>query len=404
MSRKADNQCSGSKLVNESVLKRSSILYYLIYYSDLMKKILFLIHDLGSGGAEKVLVNLVNHMNYDKFDVTICALFGGGVNEKNLNKEVHLYNVIPFMIPGNKYIMKLFSSKMLHKICIRNHYDIEISYLEGPSARIISGCPDKNVKLVSWIHSKHDNIQILSDSFRSQNEAKNSYNKFDKTIFVSNMIKDNFCSLIHLDKQKEVLYNTIDSEFILKNSNKTIDEQLDENLLNIVTVGTLKKVKGYNRLINIIEKLVKEKIYVHLYIIGKGPQQNELNDLIRNKHLTNYITLLGFNENPYKYVAKCDLYVCSSYSEGFSTSVCEAIIVGTPVCTVDVSGMKEILGNNNEFGLITENSEESLCNGIKKLVENPDLLRFYKKQALIRRNIFSINNTISAVEKMLNEL
>ena len=77
-------------------------------------KILFLIHDLGQGGAEKVLINLVNHMDCMKFDISVVSLFGGGVNEQFLSPEIHYRAVFPKIIPGNSKLMKLFSPKFLH--------------------------------------------------------------------------------------------------------------------------------------------------------------------------------------------------------------------------------------------------------------------------------------------------
>ena len=117
-----------------------------------MKKILFLIHDLAQGGAEKVLVNLVNNMDSDIFDITVMALFGGGVNEQFLKPHIRYQTVFPQPFRGNIHLMKLLTPSQLHRLFIRERYDIEVSYLEGPSARIISGCPDKDTKLVSWIH------------------------------------------------------------------------------------------------------------------------------------------------------------------------------------------------------------------------------------------------------------
>ena len=80
-----------------------------------MIKVLFLIHDLGHGGAEKVLVNLVNNMDRSKFDVSVISLFGGGVNEQFLNPEIHYRAIFPKVIPGNSKLMKLFSPRFLHK-------------------------------------------------------------------------------------------------------------------------------------------------------------------------------------------------------------------------------------------------------------------------------------------------
>ena len=83
-----------------------------------MKKLLFLIHDLGHGGAEKVLVNLVNNMDPEQFDITVMALFGGGVNEQFLKPHIRYQTVFQRAFPGNSHVMKLFFPKMLHKCFI----------------------------------------------------------------------------------------------------------------------------------------------------------------------------------------------------------------------------------------------------------------------------------------------
>ena len=81
-----------------------------------------------------------------------------------------------------------------------------------------------------------------------------------------------------------------------------------------------------------------------------------------------------------------------------------ALIVGTPVCTVEVSGMKEMLGKHNEFGIVTDNNEDALYEGIKSLLDDPGLLAHYKKQAALRGNDFSTEYTVKAVEDMLLSL
>ena len=117
-----------------------------------------------------------------------------------------------------------------------------------------------------------------------------------------------------------------------------------------------------------------------------------------------YVTLLGYDVNPYRYVAKCDLFVCASYSEGFSTAATEALIVGTPVCTVEVSGMKEMLGQNNEYGVVTQNDDTALLLGIRQLLDHPDLLKYYRNQAKKRGKMFFTEETVKAVEQLLLDL
>lgn len=94
------------------------------------KKILFLIHDLGAGGAEKVLVNLVNNMNREKFDITVMTLFDCGVNKQFLAPHIHYKTCFKHMIPGNSHLMKLLNPIHLHRWLIKEYYDIEVAYLE----------------------------------------------------------------------------------------------------------------------------------------------------------------------------------------------------------------------------------------------------------------------------------
>lgn len=368
------------------------------------KRVLFLIHDLGQGGAEKVLVNLVNNMDRTKFEITVMSLFGGGVNEQFLDPEIHYLTAFDKVFPGNSHLMKLFTPKQLHKKYIKSNYDIEVSYLEGPCARIISGCQDPNTRLVSWIHTRYTDKKDISLSFRNEKEAVDVYNRFDYTAFVSEDVQNAFCDFLNLQTQKGVLYNTVESDIIKQLAKKETEITFSDETFNMIAVGSLKPVKRYDRLLSIAQRLKEEGIKAHIYILGIGPLEDEFKKYISDNNIDDYVTLLGYDTNPYKYVSRCDLFVCSSQTEGFSTAATEALIVGTPVCTTDVSGMKEMLGDNNQFGVVTDNSEEALYNGVKTLIGDPDLLSHYKDQAAIRGRAFSTTTTIQAVEEMLEDL
>lgn len=369
-----------------------------------MTKILFLIHDLGQGGAEKVLVNLVNNMDRSKFDISVTVLFGGGINEQFLASDIHFSAVFPKEVPGNSKLMKLLTPKQLHRLCVKEHYDIEVSYLEGPSARVISGCQDSDTKLVSWIHVEQHTMDKLAGSFRSEQEARACYNRFDQTVCVSQYVHNDFCQLLDFRKPCRVLYNTVESDRILSEASEAAPELADDGEIRLIAVGTLKQSKGYMRLLQIFRRLRDEQFPVHLYILGIGPLQQEMEEYIRQNKLQDTVTLLGYQTNPYKYVSKCDLFVCASFAEGFSTAATEALIVGTPVCTVEVSGMKEMLGDNNEWGIVTENNEDALFLGIKLLLDDPALLAYYKKKAAERGKMFNTENTVKDVEDMLQNL
>lgn len=362
-------------------------------------KVLFLIHDLGQGGAEKVLVNLVNNMNPRKFDITVTALFGGGVNEQFLKPHIRYRYIWKKAYPGNSKMMIFLSPRQLHGLCVKGNYDIEVSYLEGPSARIISGCTNRNTKTYCWIHSNHFSMKEIVNSFRSVKEAMECYTRFYQIICVSKFMKDNFCQWMPVREKCQVLSNTVESDVILEKAKEDAREIIDDGCVRLVAAGTLKEVKGFDRLLRIVNQLVKEGEQVHLYLLGKGPLEKEFQDYVREHGLKKHVTMLGYQTNPYKYVAKCDLYVCSSRSEGFSTAVTEALIVGTAVCTVDVSGMREMLGENNEYGIVTANEDQALYHGIQSLLQNRELLEDYKKRAEERGKVFQKSATVQAVEK-----
>ncbi len=367
-----------------------------------MKKILFFIHDLGHGGAEKVLVNLVNNMDPKQFDVTVMALFGGGVNEQFLKPHIRYQTVFKKPFPGNSHIMKLFSPALLHKWFIKECYDIEVAYLEGPDSRILSGCPHKDTKLISWIHCTMKSAEDVARGFRSPREAEQCYGRMDAMVFVSQTNRDAFLSLCPYTGRSEVLYNTNETNEILAQAQE--EAELPTDAFCWCGVGKVVPVKGFDRMIRIQKRLIEDGYDTHLCILGEGVQKAELEKLSVDSGVSDTVTFLGYQTNPYKYVAKCDLFVCASHSEGFSTAATEALIVGTPVCTVEVSGMKEMLGENNEYGIVTDNDEEALYRGIKKLLDDPDLLAHFKKQAALRGKDFSTENTVKAVEDMLENL
>ena len=369
-----------------------------------MKKILFLIHDLGQGGAEKVLVNLVNNMDRTKFDISVTVLFGGGVNEQFLRPDIHFRAVFPREVPGNSKLLKLLTPRQLHRLCVREHYDMEVSYLEGPSARVVSGCEDPDTKLVSWIHVEQHTMKKLAGSFRSEREARACYDRFDRTVCVSQYVHDDFCRILDFQKPCRVLYNTVESRKILELSAADAPKLKPEDGVRLVAVGSLKLSKGYDRMLRIVRQLRDAQYPVHLYILGIGPLQQQLEQYIEQENLRDAVTLLGYDTNPYKYVRRCHLFICASRAEGFSTAATEALIVGTPVCTVEVSGMKEMLGEHNEWGIVTENDEKALCQGIRRLLDDPALLAHYKEKAAQRGKTFSTEHTVRAVEEMFENL
>ena len=250
-----------------------------------------------------------------------------------------------------------------------------------------------------------DNPAIGAVGFRNFEEAKKGYNKFDNTVCVSKWVMDYFSKTFEFQKPIQVLYNTIETDKILEKSVEPVDDiKFDDDCVNICSVGKLTALKGFDRLLNIHKKLLDDGVENKVYLFGVGEEEDSLKNTAQNLSVENTFQMVGYRTNPYKYVKNCDLYVCSSHSEGFSTSVTESLIVGTPVVATLCSGMTELLGENNEYGIVTENDEDALYKGIKKMLTTPDLLKAYAAKAKERGKAFSTEKTVKAVEEMLSAL
>jgi glycosyltransferase involved in cell wall biosynthesis len=215
-------------------------------------------------------------------------------------------------------------------------------------------------------------------------------------------VKQDFLSLYPDLAPMDVLYNTNETnQILLKKDEKVETGVFTEGQIRLCGVGKLMPNKRFDMLLRIHKRLLEQGYPLHTYLLGDGSERTNLERFVRENELDQTVTFFGYQTNPYKYVANCDLFVCASIAEGFSTAATEALIVGTPVCTVEVSGMKEMLGENDEYGIVTESDEEALYQGIKSLLDDPALLAHYQKQALLRGKTFTTENTMKAVEKML---
>lgn len=343
------------------------------------KKVLFCIFDLKGGGAEKVLVNLLKQMNPNKYDITVFALFGVGVNLTGLPEYVKFKCIFRHQFRGLTTLMKFFSPRILHWLLIRDKYDIEVAYLETSPTRIISGAP-ANIKKVCWVHIEEENQYTFASSYCSYKEMIACYNRYDHIAFVSKKARNVFQNNHpEINVPLSVIHNVNDYDDIMKKSLMPISEKLSSGV-KICTVGRLTKQKGYLRLLKVVNRLNVDglKNRFGLYILGTGGEYKQLKNYV-DKYTLDNVHLLGFQVNPYKYLSKMDLFVCSSYKEGYSTAVTESVILDLPVITTDVSGMDEIL-NDGKYGLIVSNDSDALYEGLKELITNPYKIDAYKKQ------------------------
>lgn len=364
-----------------------------------MIRLLFVINSLRGGGAEKVLVNIVNALNKQKYDITLLVLFGDGVNKQFLNPNIKIKRLYKKAPLGFVHIAKLFPAGLLHKFFIKGKYDIEISYLQGVCTRIVGGAP-KGQKTVAWIH----NFDRPDRIFRSRKEMHTILQKSSMVACVSKYTKEQVDKISNNKIISKVLYNTQDVETILRSASEPVLDMESTDVIKFVAVGTLYDIKGYLRLLRCLLKYKLEGYKFKMYFVGDGPQRKELEDFVSNNDMENYVTFWGFDKNPYKYMAKADMFICSSYTEGFSGTVSEATILGIPTLTTECAGMKEILGNNNEYGIVVDNTDIGLENGIRNVLSNPEILKYYKDAVKRRSDFFKPEKTVSEVEALFDKL
>lgn len=370
-----------------------------------MKKVLFAIPTLGGGGAERVLVTLLNNLDKDKYDITLFSMFDGGINKRYLNENIHYRYYFKKSFRGNIHFLKLFTPESLYRKMIKEDYDIVISYLEGSMTRVISGCLNKNTKIINWVHIEINDPKVLLQTYRNKHELEKSYSKYDATVFVSDTARTAFQKTFkNISGNMLVKYNSVDTDLIKSKSIERVDDiKFESKKVNLISVGRFTEQKGYIRLLEIINMLIRnDKLNIHLYLLGKGELENKYRSVIEKYGLNKHVTILGYKDNPYQYVRNSDLFVCSSYCEGYSTAVTESLIVGTPVVTTLCSGMEEMLGHNNEYGLITKNSKEDLYKGMKRILTESGLLKHYKEKAEERGRSFSTEKTVEEIEHLLD--
>lgn len=368
-----------------------------------MKKIrvLFLIHTLGAGGAERALVNLVNNMNQDKFDITVETMFGDGVNKKYLHPQIRYISKKAFYPKGISVLLKIISPKLLYKKFIGNEsYDVMVAYIHGAPVKTLAG--NSKAKRIAWIHNGDPETSTMFENWLIKSNSFRDYAAYNRIIGVCESVSKAFSNYTGINNVG-VIYNTLDVKRIEEQSKLATSIQFDHNCINIVSTGRLAKEKGYLRLIDVCQKLKKDGHRFNLYIVGIGSEKDKLTSAIRNYELEDCVTLLGFQENPYAYVNACDIFVCSSFTEGLSTATIEALILGKAIVSTDVSGAREIIGDS-EYGLVVENNEEGIYKGLKELLSNPEKIDYYKNKALERAPIFDTKKTVTDVEKLIEEV
>ena len=378
-----------------------------------MKKIMFMANHLSVGGAEKILQTLIRSLDKNKYEITLYSLHYEP-DALNLYPSYVNYRYVFGFKRNNNFVdyIKLFFNKVKGKLFdllppdlfyllyIRGKYDVEIAFIEGESTKIVSGSNNKHSKKYAWVHIDLINNPWTDIVYKSLEEERECYNRFDRVFCVSSSVKDAFDAKYDTHNSA-IQYNPVDEKEIIDKSKEfKVEKEAD---LQLVTLGRLVPQKGYDRLVKCVKR-ARDEGYDHfnIWILGEGKQRVFLEKYIKDNKLDKYITLCGFKNNPYPYIAASDAFICSSRSEGFSTVATEALILGKPIFTVECAGMKELFGDS-ECGIVVNNNEEDLYKMLLRILNMNKNLSQYNSSVFNRQKAFTLNRRMKEIEDLINE-
>lgn len=344
---------------------------------------------MNTGGVEKSLLDVLQHLDYSKYEVDLLLFQGIGDYKNEIPEEVnileidllktegsfknliinsfkeHKFSNLKFRLLSKKINKKLNPSlmtKMKKYWSLSKQYDIAIAYRFGFPMDFIAYLVDAKKKFVWWHHGAY--MYSKDETYMMNKTLEN----FDKIVFVSkscmNMAFNNGLNCIG---KSVVIPNMLDSEFVDKKSKEFIPYDKSENGNKIiVTVSRLSPEKHIENAVYAAELLIRNNVLnFKWYIVGNGSEYNNLKTIISVKNLEDKVILLGNQVNPYPYVRYADVYVHTSYVESQGIAILEAMSLGK-ICVVTKSDGALEFCKDGYNSFLCEQNYSDLYSGISK--------------------------------------
>ncbi len=374
------------------------------------------------GGTEKALLAFLNTLQFGHVNITLLLLEDQGAlydkvpdfinveivkdfekikpiiyhlptyKMKEDIKQLKLFSVISNLI---RYLKIKITGKWylnyktaLKRIKVIHKADIAIAYA-GPSD-FISYYILKHVKApekYQWIHFDVSKV-IFNKSF-----GDTHYKDFNKIYCVSENTKVVFDVMFPKLSEKTFVFKNIVSKTKLEKL-ASIGDTYDDDFtgLRLLTLGRLSKEKGQQMIPEIVQKLKKDNLNFRWYLIGGGNIFEEIEKQINALEIQGELIMLGSKVNPYRFVKDCDIYIQTSFHEGYCLTLHEAKIFNRPVVTTNFPSASKLI-KNNEDGLITDFSIHAIYESVKSLLTNEKL------RVLFQRNLLA-HETINEIDKI----
>ncbi len=364
-----------------------------------MKKILFVIPDFWLAGTNKSLESLISILDKNKYEVNVFSLYEDGedhlkkvffpylVKKSNKYHYLHdnyftrkIYNIYKRIRHQDKSIICI---NEIQRICDVGKYDVIVAYSEGSVTEYLS-CIKTSAKKIAWVHCFYgDDTKAVYDIDRDLP----IYRKYDNVICVSNEAAKAFQKQFpSIRKRVSSIYNIIDVDRIIKASKIRItDDRFKNDVFSILSVGHMYDAKRLHMIPKFVKRIIDKdnRIKFKWYIIGANTDKKYYNmfcEDINKYKLDDYVQYLGVKDNPYKYIANCNLVVCPSTSESFSYVINEALILKIPVVSKDFPVAKEMIpdgmGIVSDYDVFPEHiynliiNKNNIYSNIKKSIES----------------------------------
>jgi len=351
-------------------------------------KVAFFCPALQGGGAERVMLTLAEEFANNGVEVDFIVSRAEGALLSQVPSNVNFINF-------NKARL-IFSIGKLVSYLKKNKPDVLLSALEHANfaaimARIASRYKGVlAISLHNTISRKESTKNIKSYILKKILLRMNRY--VDVTVAVSSGVADDYAKYMNMERNKiSVIYNPAVKDELYELANEECTHKWLKNKLVpvILAVGRLTKHKDYPTLLESF-RLVRQQVDAKLIILGEGEERYSLEQLIKDKQLTEYVSLSGFEGNPYAYMKQSDVFVLSSISEGFGLVLAEALAIGVPVISTDCdNGPREILESGKWGRLVPVNDPEMLSKAIIDVIHNPTL-----NEGLVRARDFHVDKIV----------
>lgn len=334
---------------------------------------------LGSGGAEKLCQRIANVISQNGHDVTVAVARQGGSYECDLSSDVS------FVVLSNGWLNSstwrlMRSVRPLRRYIANNQPDVVFSLMDHVNVRLMRalGGLDNPPPSVLSVHNNPKRRFGNEASWRNRVlfwRMKRSYPDADRVVAPSKGVAEHYQEMGLLrEEQLSVIYNAGVDDAVYEAQKEPLCSQTPpEDTPLLVACGSLTRQKGYPYLLDAFKK-VRGRIGAELWILGEGDRRNEIETQIRELGLEEAVTLLGFRENPFKFMAAADVFVLPSLWEGFGIVLVEAMACGTPVVATDCPhGPGEIITHEETGLLVPPANDDALSETLLRLLGNKNL-------------------------------